>query len=128
MSTRFLNVKNLNVKIGLLGLLCLLPLGSLRAGTVNFDSIDTSASPYYLDITTTDYLAQRLGGYLRLPVLNQTGIAGSYDFDLPPDDPENQDLVTAVLSVVDRLGLKLKRGHGPVRTLVIDRIEQPSEN
>jgi hypothetical protein len=58
MSTRFLNVKNLNVKIGLLGLLCLLPLGSLRAGTVNFDSIDTSASPYYLDITTTDYLAQ----------------------------------------------------------------------
>jgi uncharacterized protein (TIGR03435 family) len=78
--------------------------------------------------TTTDYLAQRLGGYLRLPVLNQTGIAGSYDFDLPPDDPENQDLVTAVLSVVDRLGLKLKRGHGPVRTLVIDRIEQPSEN
>jgi uncharacterized protein (TIGR03435 family) len=78
--------------------------------------------------TTTDYLAQRLSGYLRLPVLNQTGIAGSYDFDLPPDDPENQDLVAAVLGVVDRLGLKLKRGHGPVQTLVIDRIEEPSEN
>jgi uncharacterized protein (TIGR03435 family) len=30
--------------------------------------------------------------------------------------------------VVDRLGLKLKRGHGPVQTLVIDRIEEPSEN
>jgi uncharacterized protein (TIGR03435 family) len=78
--------------------------------------------------TTTDYLAQRLSEYLRLPVLNQTGIAGSYDFDLPPDDPENQDLVAAVLRVVDRLGLKLKRGRGPVQTLVIDRIEEPSEN
>ena len=73
MSTRLLDAKkmipavqsgalNLRAKfvssIGLLGLLCLLPSGSLRAGTLNFDSIDTSASPYYLDITTTDYLAQ----------------------------------------------------------------------
>ena len=29
--------------------------------------------------TTTDYLAQRLGSYLKLPVVNQTGITGSYD-------------------------------------------------
>ena len=78
--------------------------------------------------TTMDYFAQRLGGYLRLPVLNETGISGSYDFDLPPDDPENTDIVSAVNSVVDRLGLKLKSGHGPIQTLVIDHIEQPSEN
>ena len=78
--------------------------------------------------TSTDYLAQRLSRYLQLPVLNETGITGSYDFYLPPDDPDNHELVTAALRVVDRLGLKIKRGRGPIKSLVIDRIQQPSEN
>jgi uncharacterized protein (TIGR03435 family) len=78
--------------------------------------------------TTTDYLAIRLSRYLQLPVLNQTGITGSYDYYLPPDDAENKDLVVAVLRVVDRLGLKIKRGRGPIQHLVIDHIEMPSEN
>ncbi len=78
--------------------------------------------------TTTDYLALRLSRYLQLPVLNKTGIAGSYDFYLSPDDPENQDLATAVLRVADRLGLKLKRSRGPIQTLVIDQVQQPSPN
>jgi uncharacterized protein (TIGR03435 family) len=78
--------------------------------------------------TTTDYLAQMLSQYLQLPVLNQTGITGSYDYNLSPVDPDNQDVVAAVLRVVDRLGLKLKRGRGPIQSLVIDHVEQPSEN
>jgi len=78
--------------------------------------------------TSTDYLALRLSRYLKLPVLNQTGIAGSYDFYLPPDDPENREMVDAVRDVVDRLGLKIKRGRGPVQTLVIDHVEQPVAN
>jgi uncharacterized protein (TIGR03435 family) len=78
--------------------------------------------------TTTDYLAIRLSRYLQHPVLNQTGIIGSYDYYLPPDDPENNDPVAAVLSVVDRLGLKIKRGRGTIQHLVIDHIEMPSEN
>jgi uncharacterized protein (TIGR03435 family) len=60
--------------------------------------------------------------------MNQTGITGSYDYYLPPTDPENIDLVAAVLNVVDRLGLKIKRGRGPIQTLVIDHVEQPSDN
>lgn len=78
--------------------------------------------------TTTDYLAIRLSHYLQLPVLNQTGITGSYDYYLPPDDPENNDRVAAVISTVDRLGLKLKRGRGPIQHLVIDNVEMPTEN
>ncbi len=78
--------------------------------------------------TSTDYLASRLSQYLQLPVLNQTGITGSYDYYLSPDDPDNHDMVAAVLSVVDRLGLKLKRGRGPIQIIVIDHIEQPSPN
>jgi uncharacterized protein (TIGR03435 family) len=78
--------------------------------------------------TNTDYLALRFSRYLQLTVLNQTGITGSYDYYLPPGDPENQDMVAAVLDVVDRLGLKIKRGRGLIQTLVIDHVEQPSEN
>jgi uncharacterized protein (TIGR03435 family) len=78
--------------------------------------------------TTTDYLALQLSHYLQLPVLNQTGIPGSYDYYLPPDDPENNDRVAAVLSTVDRLGLKIERGRGTIQHLVIDHIEMPSEN
>jgi hypothetical protein len=44
--------------IGLLGLMCLMLPGSLLADTTNFDSVNTSSSPYYVDITTTNYLAQ----------------------------------------------------------------------
>jgi uncharacterized protein (TIGR03435 family) len=47
---------------------------------------------------------------------------------LPPDDPENRDVAAAVFDAVDRLGLKTKRGHGPIQPPVIDHIEQPSEN
>jgi uncharacterized protein (TIGR03435 family) len=78
--------------------------------------------------TTTDYLALRLGKYLRRPVLNETGITGSYDYYLPPDDPDNDDVVTGVVRVVDRLGLRIKRGRGPIKTLVIDHIQQPSDS
>lgn len=78
--------------------------------------------------TTTGYMAQMLSRYLQLPVLDQTGITGSYDYYLPAIDPENHDMVTAVMSVVDRLGLTIKRGRGPIQTLVIEQVEQPSEN
>ena len=76
--------------------------------------------------TTVDYLATRLSYYLRLPVLNQTGVTGSWDFHLKPVDPDNHDLETGVYSVVDRLGLKIKRGRGPIQTLIIDHIDHPS--
>ncbi|HLY42562.1 MAG TPA: TIGR03435 family protein [Terracidiphilus sp.] len=78
--------------------------------------------------TTLDYFAERLSEKLQLPVFNQTGITGSYDFYLPPYDAENHDILAAVIEVVNRLGLKLKRGRGSVKTLVIDHIEQPSAN
>lgn len=65
--------------------------------------------------TTTGYLAQTLSRWLKLPVLDQTGITGSYDFSLPPTDPEDHDPVAAVISIVDRLGLTIKRGRGRSR-------------
>jgi len=75
---------------------------------------------------TTDYMAIMFSHYLNMPVLNQTGIVGSWDYHLDPIDPDNHDMQTAVYTVVDRLGLKIRRARGPVQTLVIDHISHPT--
>jgi hypothetical protein len=53
---------NLRVKfvrsIVLLGLLCLMLPGSIRADTVNINSINANSSPFFVDISTTNLLAQ----------------------------------------------------------------------
>jgi len=53
---------NLRVKfvlsIGLLGLLCFMLPGSIRADTVNINSINANSSPFFVDISTTNLLAQ----------------------------------------------------------------------
>lgn len=73
-------------------------------------------------------LAESLSGGLHLPVLDQTGITGRYDFHVDPADPENHDYAAAVFDAMHRLGLELKKGRGPVQTLVIDHIEKPTAN
>jgi uncharacterized protein (TIGR03435 family) len=78
-------------------------------------------------------------GALGRPVVDRTGLTGRYDFDLQfspdeslfggvlkaPDVPTKPDLFAAVQQ---QLGLKLEATRGPVDTLVIDRVERPSEN
>jgi uncharacterized protein (TIGR03435 family) len=73
-------------------------------------------------------LAGVLTGLLGQTVVDQTGIAGKYDFHLPPVDPQNTDREAAVFDAMRRLGLNLKRGKGTVQTLVIDHVERPTEN
>lgn len=73
-------------------------------------------------------LAKSLSGGLHLPVLDQTGITGTYDFHLEPDDPDNHDYAAAIFDAMHRLGLNLRKGKGPVETLVIDHVERPTEN
>ena len=70
------------------------------------------------------------------PVIDKTGLAGKYDFllkykgrwdrdrnaeDLDPMPPMDRALQ-------EELGLKVEAAKGPVKFLVIDRIEKPSEN
>jgi uncharacterized protein (TIGR03435 family) len=75
-----------------------------------------------------DQVARELSANLGQPVLDQTGLKGSYDLHAEPFDAENRDIETAISGAMDRLGLKLKRATGQVQTLVIDQIELPSEN
>jgi uncharacterized protein (TIGR03435 family) len=83
-------------------------------------------------VTLSD-LAMNLSFPLDRTVINKTGLTGRYDFQLrwtaegagtgATDAPP--DLFTAMQ---EQLGLKLQAPKGPVATLVIDHVEQPTDN
>ena len=81
-------------------------------------------------------MAQAFNGPTQRMVVDRTGLAGSWDFDLrfvprnrgvdaPPADPDLPDFFTAVQ---EQLGLKLESTKGPVEVLVIDSVERPTED
>lgn len=81
----------------------------------------------YLKATnfTMKLLAQVLSGRGTL-VVDKTGLAGGYDFDLPNDTAgEKPSLATAV---EEQLGLKLEATKIPVDAVVVDGAERPTEN
>jgi uncharacterized protein (TIGR03435 family) len=93
-----------------------------------------------------EMLANVLSMQVGRPVVDKTGLTGKYDFKLewtpdpgqgpgplgipgpdapPPTDPNGPSLFAAVQ---EQLGLRLESTKGPVETIVIDRVEKPSEN
>jgi uncharacterized protein (TIGR03435 family) len=79
-------------------------------------------------------LAKRLSRYLDRPVIDQTGLQGSFDFkyetgDVDPSTPYNRnDVISSIVTGIHGIGLQLKSAKGPVETIVIDSAEQPSPN
>jgi len=65
-------------------------------------------------------------------VIDKTGLNGYFDFELKwvRDDAANaaSEGVGIFTAVEEQLGLKLESSKGPVDTLVVDSIEQPTEN
>jgi uncharacterized protein (TIGR03435 family) len=89
-------------------------------------------------IKVADSLTTFLSNNLNRTVIDQTGLTGKYDIHLEwnrqaanepgspaPSADEGPSLITAVQ---DQLGLKLEPGRGPVKVLVIDRVERPDGN
>jgi len=92
--------------------------------------------------TMAQFASMMQRGVVDRPIVDQTGLAGRYDFDLewlpdetqfggrfniapPADEPAKPDLFAAL----DRqLGLKLEATKGPIQVIVIDRVERPTEN
>jgi uncharacterized protein (TIGR03435 family) len=81
---------------------------------------------------TMPYLARQITGLAGFPVVDQTGIPGSYDVHvLYEPDPNNTEATLPPLTAAIRqsLGLELKPARIPVDTVVIDQIDKtPAEN
>lgn len=86
-----------------------------------------------------DELARILSRFADRPVMNRTGLAGGYDFDLrfptlnTPAEARSDVLGNDVgggifVAVQEQLGLRLQPSTAPLDVLVIDHIERPAEN
>lgn len=69
------------------------------------------------------------------PVVDETGLTGLYDFtlswtqDLTGDESSVGDNIAAFHEALKtQLGLRLKSSHSPIRFLIVDHVERPSEN
>jgi len=111
-------------------------------------SVRTIANPSPSGITVTvsgnalpiETVVSQLQSYAGRPVFDRTGLAGLFDMRIvffmetrnansPPQptasDPSIPSLTTAI---EEQLGLKLESGKGPVEVLVIESVQEPSEN
>jgi uncharacterized protein (TIGR03435 family) len=89
-------------------------------------------------------LAVGLSDLLGLIVIDKTNLSGLYDFKMKwtPDvnqstgifgavnvpTRENQNAPSIFTAIQEQLGLKLESSKGPVKVLVIDSVQKPSEN
>jgi bla regulator protein blaR1 len=85
-------------------------------------------------------LAALLMNQFQRPVVDETGLTGSYQFDLrwtpdPPAGPGAEPAATGDASAAslptalqEQLGLKLESRRRPVEAIVIESVERPSEN
>lgn len=81
-------------------------------------------------------LVRFLSSITQMPVIDETDLKGAYNFHLKWQREEEQQasglhdqaLPTIYAALPEQLGLKLVSGKGPVDVLIIDHIEQPSED
>jgi uncharacterized protein (TIGR03435 family) len=102
-------------------------------GQQNAKGGEGSRTLAFRDTPMQDFVAMMLD-YLDRPVVDQTGLKGSYDFTLkytydetraPNDGTAPPDLFTAIQ---EQLGLKLAAVKAPAEVLVIDQVERPGAN
>jgi len=78
-----------------------------------------------------DSLAMNLSNTVGRTVVNQTGLAGAYDFTLEwaPEGADASDPRPSIFTALEeQMGLKLKPARGPVDAIVVDAIKRPSQN
>jgi uncharacterized protein (TIGR03435 family) len=93
------------------------------------------------NLTMTNFALLLQAGIMDRPVVDHTGLMGTYDFELrwAPDQTQFDGHFPVVADGVDappgiftamqeQLGLKLSAEKTAVRVMVIDRVEQPSAN
>jgi uncharacterized protein (TIGR03435 family) len=88
--------------------------------------------------TTMAAFASALQGIVYRPVIDKTGLTKRYDFDLefspegtriaPPGYIDTGHRSPDIFTAVQQIGLRLEPSQGQVEVIVIDHVEQPSEN
>jgi uncharacterized protein (TIGR03435 family) len=67
-----------------------------------------------------------------MPLWDRTGLQGKYDFAFrfsqDPSADSQTDAPSLSTALRENLGLILQKQRGPLETLVIDHLDQPSEN
>jgi uncharacterized protein (TIGR03435 family) len=114
----------------------------LRQSQTQSTNVRVGANSILLEGAPLSRLAQLLSGILERPVIDRTGLEGTYDASLlwsPTQMINNAGLVTlpktadadqvSIFSAMqDQLGLGLVSERAPIDTLVIDSIDPPSAN
>lgn len=120
----------------------------LKATTASPDDLPALISTVYpqrillpaRNVTMGDFTSLLQRALLDRPVVDKTGLAGKYDFDLEwaPDNSQFGGEVAAAspdapsppffTAIQQQLGLKLVATRGPVDALVIDKAERPTDN
>ena len=117
-----------------------------------FDNADGTPTQGYAEVTrsgfivhaySTSKIATLLASAVQRPVVDKTGLSGTYDFTLEfarelsvtaaangedPDSDNGPGPVSIFTAVQQQLGLRLQPGKGPVEVIVIDHVERPSGN
>ena len=87
----------------------------------------------FKDTSMHDFVLMVLGA-MDHPVVDETGLAGKYDFQLTWNDDESSASVAGsaapgiFTAVQEQLGLKLEPVKAPADVLVIDKMERPEAN
>jgi uncharacterized protein (TIGR03435 family) len=92
------------------------------------------------NVTMQEFASVLQRAILDRPVVDKTGLSGRYDFDLEwtPDESQFSGQLPAgapdtpkpglFAAVQQQMGLRIEATRGPLETLVIDRLDKPSEN
>lgn len=106
------------------------PQGTGRPGTLRLQPGELTAQ----SVPITD-LVRTLSNLLQRTVVDKTGLTAKYDLKLswaaqqdgpaPSGDDNAPSLFTAIQ---EQLGLRLQSAKDPVEALVVDHVEQPTEN
>jgi uncharacterized protein (TIGR03435 family) len=74
-------------------------------------------------------LVERLKGFVDRPLVDETGLAGNFDWVVAfSNDPLEDEFPSIAQALEDRLGLKLEQRTTPMEVLVIDSAALPSAN
>jgi uncharacterized protein (TIGR03435 family) len=106
-----------------------------KAATEGATNIRVAAGSIRLERGGIAQMTQVLSTALGRPVIDRTGLAGTYDLTLQWDDaPRDQpaapgrDYGSVFTAMQEQLGLQLESQQVPVDVVVIERIERPSQN